>query len=77
MEWDEFYKELNNIKIDFDRSYKSLSRPRPAQQNTVNKHAEILVTSFNTARILIHDQRDRLKKAPMGSGIKIFKQITG
>jgi len=44
MEWDELYKELNNIKIDFDRSYKSLSRPRPAQQNTVNKHPEILVT---------------------------------
>jgi len=55
MEWDELYKELNNIKIDFDRSYKSLSRLRSAQQNTVNKHAEILVTRFNTARILIHD----------------------
>jgi len=63
MEWDELYKELNNIKIDFDRSYKSLSRPRPAQQNTANKHAEILVTRFNTVRILIHDQRDRLNKA--------------
>jgi len=44
MEWDELYKELNNIKIDFDRSYKSLSRPRLAQQNIVNKHPEILVT---------------------------------
>jgi len=75
MEWDELYKELNNIKIDYDRSYKSLSRPWPAQQNTVNKHAEILVTRFNTARILIHDQRDRLNKAHWTQVSKYFNKL--
>jgi len=75
MEWDELYKELNNSKIDFDRSYKSLSRPRPAQQNTVNKNAEILVTRFNTARILINDQRDRLNKAHWSQVSKYLNKL--
>jgi len=72
MEWDELYKELNNIKIDFDRSYKSLSRPRPAQQNTVNKHAEIICSAYTNTR-----SERQAKQSPLVSGIKIYKQITG
>jgi len=62
MEWSELYKDLNKLKSDFDKSYKSLTQNRSIQQATINKHAEILVTRFNNARILMHEQRDRLDK---------------
>jgi len=41
----------------------------------VNKHAEILVTRFNTARILIHDQRDRLNKAHWSQVSKYLNKL--
>jgi len=50
MEWSELYKDLNKLKSDFDKSYKSLTQNRSIQQATINKHAEILVTRFNNAR---------------------------
>jgi len=62
MEWNELYKELNNIKADFDKSYKSLTQNRQIQKNTVKKHVEILVECFNEARLLIHGQRDKLNQ---------------
>jgi len=32
MEWNELYKLVNNIKVDFDKSYKSLTQNRPIQK---------------------------------------------
>jgi len=32
MEWNDLYNEINNIQIDFDKSYKSLSQNRPIQK---------------------------------------------
>jgi len=43
MEWNELYRQLNNIKVDFEKSYKSLTQNRPTQKNTIKKHVEILV----------------------------------
>jgi len=60
MAWIEFYTELNKLKSDFDKSYKSFTQNRTIQQNTINKNADILKTRFNKARILIYDQIDRL-----------------
>lgn len=60
MEWNELYGKINNIKIDFDKSYKSVSQNRPIQKATVRKHVEILVKCFNEARILIYGHRERL-----------------
>lgn len=62
MQWNKLYTELNKLKTDFDKSYKSLTQYRTIQQNTIHKHAEMLVARFNKARILIYDQRDRLDK---------------
>lgn len=62
MEWNELYKEINNIKVDFDKSYKSLTQNRPIQKNTIKKHIEVLVKCFNEARILIHGQREKLNQ---------------
>jgi len=62
MEWNELYKQLNNIKVDFDKSYKSLTQNRPIQKNTIKKHVEILVKCFNEARILIYGQREKLNQ---------------
>jgi len=33
MEWNELYKLINNKKVDFDKSYKSLTQNRPIQKN--------------------------------------------
>jgi len=44
MECSELYKDLNKLKSDFDKSYKSLTQNRSIQQTTINKHEEILVT---------------------------------
>jgi len=62
MEWNELYKQLNNIKVDFDKSYKSLTQNRPIQKNTIKKHVEILVKCFNEARILIYGQKEKLNQ---------------
>ncbi|XP_039233227.1 myb-like protein P isoform X1 [Drosophila yakuba] len=62
MEWIEIYEELNKIKVDFDKSYKSLSQNRPIHTNTVKKHSETLVNCFNQARILIHEQKEQLNQ---------------
>jgi len=55
MEWNELYKQINNIKVDFDKSYIN----RPIQKKTIKKHVEILVKCFNEARILIYGQREK------------------
>jgi len=34
MEWNELYKELNSLKTDFDKSYKSLKQNRPILPST-------------------------------------------
>jgi len=47
MEWNELYKQLNNIKVDFDKSHKSFTQNRQIQKNTIKKHMEILVKCFN------------------------------
>lgn len=62
MESKELYKEINDIKIDFDKSYQSLTQNRPIQRNTIKKHVEILVNCFNEARILIHGQKEKLNQ---------------
>jgi len=62
MEWNELYKLINNIKVDFDKLYKSLTENRPIQKNTIKKHVEILAKYFNEARILIHGQREKLNQ---------------
>jgi len=49
MEWSDLYNEINNIQIDFDKSYKSLTQNRPIQKNTITEHVEILVKCFNEA----------------------------
>jgi len=49
MEWNELYKLINNIKVDFDKSYKSLTQNTPIQKNTIKKHVKILVKCFNEA----------------------------
>lgn len=62
MEWNEIYEELNNIKTNFDKSYKSLTQNRPIQKNTIKKHSETLVNCFNQARTLIYGQKDKLNQ---------------
>jgi len=62
MEWSDLYNEINNIQIDFDKSYKSLTQNRPIQKNTITEHVEILVKCFNEALILIHGQRKKLNE---------------
>jgi len=57
MERFELYKELNSLKSDFDKSYKSLT-----QNRSILPNAEVLVTRVNTARMLIHGKRDQLGK---------------
>jgi len=32
MEWNKLYELINNIKVDFDNSYKSLTQNRPTQK---------------------------------------------
>jgi len=61
MEWNDLYNEINNIQIDFDKSYKSLTQNRPIQKNTIEEHV-VLVKCFNEARILIHGQRKKLNQ---------------
>jgi len=61
MEWEAIRDRIIEIKVTFDKSYKCLSQNRDIQKNTVNKHANILVESFNEARQLIYDYRNKLK----------------
>jgi len=54
MDWQEIKNELKEIKTTFDKSYKCMTPNREVQQDTLNKHAQILVRFFNKARQLIH-----------------------
>jgi len=38
MEWNELYKLIINIKVDFDKSYKSRTQNRPIQKNTFKNY---------------------------------------
>lgn len=62
IQWNELYNKLIKLKINFDKSNKSLTQNRTIQQHTLNKHAEILEAFLNKARILTHDQSHRLDK---------------
>jgi len=75
MECSELYKDLNKLKSDFDKSYKSLTQNRSIQQTTINKHEEILVTRFNNARILIYGQRDRLDNNRWSEVLKFLTRL--
>jgi len=76
MEWNELYKEINNIKINFDKSYKSLTQNRPIQKTTIKRHVQILVECFNEARILIHGQRDGLNQDHWSQVSKFLVRLT-
>jgi len=76
MEWNELYKLINNIKVDFDKSYKSLTQNRPIQKNIIKKRVEILVKCFNEARIQIHGQREKLNQDHWSQLYQIFDQTT-
>jgi len=41
-------------------SYKCISQNRTIYKDTFDKHAKILVDSFNTARTLVHENREAI-----------------
>lgn len=60
MEWNELCKNITRIRNEFEKSHKCLSQNRPILGPTTKKHANILVNSFNEARILVYDNKERL-----------------
>jgi len=75
MEWNELYKLINNIEVDFDKSYKSLTQNRPIQKYSIKKHVEILVKWFNEARMLIHGQRKKLNQDHWSKVLKFLIRL--
>jgi len=43
-------------------SYKCISQNRTIYKDTFDKHAKILVDSFNTARTLVHENREAINR---------------
>ncbi|XP_054742563.1 putative uncharacterized protein DDB_G0286901 [Anastrepha obliqua] len=62
MEWEQLTLNIRELKEKFDKSYKCVSQNRSIQKDTLNKHAKILVETFNDARILVHDNRRIINK---------------
>jgi len=62
MEWEQLTFHIRELKDTFDKSYKCIRQKRPIYKDTINKHAKILVDSFNTARTLVHENRAVIKK---------------
>lgn len=62
MEWEQLSQEIREIKEKFDKSYKCVSQNRNIQKDTLNRHANILVQSFNDVRILVHENRELINK---------------
>jgi len=47
----------------FDKSYKCVNQNKVIQKETINKHAKILVGSFNESRILVHENGEIINKS--------------
>jgi len=62
MEWEQLTLHIRELKDTFDKSYKCINQNRPIHKDTINKHAKILVDSFNTARTLVHENRASINK---------------
>lgn len=60
MEWQNINATLIRIREHFDKSYKCLAQNRSISNETISRHATILVACFNQARSLIHDNRGKL-----------------
>nr|pir hypothetical protein 3 - fruit fly (Drosophila melanogaster) retrotransposon mgd1 [Drosophila melanogaster] len=75
MDWQEIQNELKEIKTTFDKSYKCMTPNREVQQDTLNKHAQILVRCFNGARQLIYRERKRLTKNHLSQAVKFLNRF--
>lgn len=62
MEWEELFFHIQGIKENFKKSYKCVTLNRNIKKEILNKHAKILVDSFNEARILVHVNRANIGK---------------
>jgi len=75
MDWQEMKDELKEIKTTFDKSYRCMTQNREVQQDTLNKHAQILVRCFNEARQLIHGERKSLTKNHLSQSVKFINRF--
>lgn len=75
MDWQEIRKELKEIKVNFDKSYKCITQNREVRQSTLNKHAQILVECFNEARQLICSEKERLTTSHLRQAVKFLNEF--
>jgi hypothetical protein len=75
MDWQEIRKELKEIKVNFDKSYKCITQNREVRQSTLNKHAQILVECFNEARQLICSEKERLTTSHLTQAVKFLNKF--
>jgi len=75
MEWEQLTQRIREIKETFDKSYKCVSQNRNIQKDTLNRHAKILVQSFNDARILVHENRLLINKTNWSKVSKLLIKL--
>jgi len=63
MGWEQLTLHIVDIKETFDKSYKCVNQNKVIQKETINKHAKILVGSFNESRILVHENGEIINKS--------------
>lgn len=59
MQWENILESLEPLRIKFRQSYKCINQNRSIKPETVSKHIQILIETFNTIRATLHRQYDR------------------
>lgn len=75
MEWEQLAQRIKEIKEIFEKSYKSVSQKRSIQKDTLIRHANILVQSFNDVRILVHENRAVINKTNWSKVSKLLIRL--
>lgn len=77
MDWQQIVLKARNLKVDFDRSYKSLNTDRYTSDETISKHVGILVNSLENIRVLLNVHYSRLTTSHKAAAEAFYSDVRG